>query len=126
MMKINKDKIDFKYIIIGILFLGTFLLPNNINIIENDLVFKEIIVKYDIIDISSRRSEKVYRISAKANSCDFVIDKIGAIAAKWNNLDNIIKNDTLKIQIHKNSLNKLDTKADITIYSLIKKIKINF
>ena len=126
MMKINKDKIDFKYIIIGILSLGAFLLPNNNNIIENDLVLKEIIVKYDIKDISSRKSEKVYRINDKENSCSFVIDKIGAIAAKWNNLDNIIKNDTLQIQIHKNSLNKLDSKVDIFIYSLIKNNQLIF
>lgn len=125
-MKKNKDTINFKYILIAIICLILYFIPNQKNINVNNLVFKVIIVSYDITDISGSKSEIKYRISDKENTCSFVVDRVGAIAAKWKNLDNIVKNDTLQIQIHKNSLKKLNTTADITIYTLIKNKQLIF
>jgi hypothetical protein len=120
-----KGKKNWFYLTLGMLFILSFLWTDKINIQENDLETRTIIVSHDIQYTGGRRSKFEYRLGSTEYPCSFVIKSAGALAAKWTNLENTIKNDTLIIKIHTNRLQDLNKKTeDIPIYSLIKNNKL--
>ena len=94
--------------------------PNREGINENALVTQKIIVKR-IQKINYWKDEDKYRIFSSAYKSSFVITTVGTMADTGNNLDNILKNDTIIIKIHSSRLSDLDNKLKaIPIYSLQK------
>ncbi len=117
----KKDKINWFYVILGLFFGLGFLWSDRKEIDESELVTKTIVVSHDIRKIGGRRSKYEYRLWTNEYQCSFVIKTAGGIAADWNDLDNITKNDTLTIKIHNSRLSDMNKKSeDIPIYSLIK------
>ena len=120
----KKDKVNWFYIILGLFFCLGFLWADKKDITESELETKTIVVRDDIRKIGGRRSKYEYQLWTNEYQCSFVIKKAGGIAAHWDNLDNITKNDTLIIKIHNSRLSDLNKKSeDIPIYSLIKNNK---
>lgn len=124
----KKDKVNWFYIILGLFFclvscLGFFWADKK-DITESELETKTIVVSQNIRKIGGRQSRYEYRLWTNEYQCSFVIKTTGGIAAHWDNLDNITKNDTLIIKIHNSRLSDLNKKSeDIPIYSLIKNNK---
>ena len=120
-----KDKKNWFYLTLGMLFILSFLWKDKNNIHENNLETITIIVSNDIQYIGSRRSKFEYILYSSEYKCSFVINSAGALAAKWTNLENTVKNDTLIIKIHTSRLQDLNKKTEeIPVYSLIKNNKL--
>ncbi len=120
----RKDKINWLYIILGLFFGLVFLWPVKKDISESELEAKTVIVSHDIKKMGGRNSKYEYRLWTNEYQCSFVIKTAGGIAAHWDNLGNITKNDTLIIKIHNSRLADLNKKSeDIPIYSLVKNDK---
>lgn len=120
----KKDQINWFYVILGLFFGLGFLWTEKKGISENELETKTVVVSHNIRKIGGRKSKYEYRLWTNEYQCSFVIKTAGGIAAHWDNLDNITKNDTLIIKIHNSRLSDIHTKSeDIPIYSLIKNNK---
>jgi hypothetical protein len=120
----KKDKVNWFYLILGLFFCLAFLWTDKKDIIVSELETKTIVVRQDIRKIGGRTSKHEYRLWTNEYQCSFVIKKAGCIAAHWDNIDNITKNDTLIIKVNKSRLSDLNKKSeDIPIYSLIKNNK---
>jgi hypothetical protein len=119
----KKDKLNWFYIALGLFFGLGFLWADKKDLEASELETKTIVVSQDIQKIGGR-SNYEYRLWTKEYACSFVIKTAGGIAAQWDNLDNITKNDTLIIKIHHSRLADLNNKSeDIPIYSLVKNSK---
>lgn len=117
----KKDKVNWFYVILGLFFCLGFLWSDKKDILENELETKTVVVSHDIRKIGGRRSKYEYQLWSNEYQCSFVIKTAGGIAAHWDYLDNITKNDTLIIKIHNSRLSDLKKKyEDIPIYSLVK------
>ena len=124
-MTTHKDKTNWFYLALGLLFILSFFLVDKSDIRENELETKTIIVSNDIQKTGGRRSKFEYRLGSREYQCSFVIKAAGALAAKWTNIENTINNDTLTIKIHSSRLQDLSKQSEyIPIYSLIKNNKL--
>lgn len=120
----KKNKVNWFYIILGLFFCLCFIWTDKKEIAENELETKTVVVSHNIIKIGKNRSRNEYRIWTNEHQCSFIIKTAGGMAARWSNLDNITKNDTLIIKIHISRLTDLNKKfKDIAIYSLTKNNK---
>lgn len=119
-MKQNNDRINFSYIILGILiiFIGVYSTYDNVE--SSELVKISVLSNGKIVNISGKHSSNVYRINAQNYSCSFVIPKEGYTATKGHLIERISLNDSLEISIKRKDIIDLDTKKEIQFYSLIR------
>lgn len=116
-----KNKADWYIIAIGLFLFVCFFYKSAKNIDENELVKKTLIVSNSIEKIRVGKTMHYYRFYTTTNNCSFIIKTAGGMAAKWENIENITKGDTLQVEIHNSRLTDLVNKVEeVPIYSLEK------
>jgi len=99
-MTTPKDKINWYYALIGLLFLAGHFYSKNTPIDDPELKKITITLSQDIeyIKGSSRNSNSFHRIWTNQTKAAFIIDVPGGMAANWRPLDSLKRGDSLTIK----------------------------
>ncbi|HEY4875849.1 MAG TPA: hypothetical protein VIH86_09775, partial [Puia sp.] len=118
-MTTTKDKINWYYALIGLLFLAGYFYPTNTTVDGNDLKTKSVTLSRDIEYIKENRSSESYhRLWTNQSIAAFIIEVPGGMSAKWTPLDSLKHGDSLTI--------KYQSASDIDLWDVSKQIPIYF